>query len=180
MPANVTCGIEIGNLFVGRMETMSRLVCRVAVFAISIVVAQDIGAAGQPAGSAPTGGLGLDLAGADFASNAGDDFFRYGNGAWYDRALIPPDRSSIGADTALNIAAEARIREILERGETGAGPSSRADAAKIGAFYAAFMDEVRAETLDAEPIAPLIQTVRAAATREGLVEIMGAGRQSFF
>jgi putative endopeptidase len=159
---------------------MSRLVCRAAVFAISILIAQNIGAAGQPAGSAPAGGWGLDLAGADFASNAGDDFFRYGNGAWYDRAVIPPDRSSIGADTDLNIAAEARIREILERGEEGARPSSRADAAKIGAFYAAFMDEARAEALDAEPIAPLIQTVRAAATREGLAEIMGAGRQSFF
>jgi putative endopeptidase len=159
---------------------MSRLVCRAAVFAISILIAQNIGAAGQPAGSAPAGGWGLDLAGADFASNAGDDFFRYGNGAWYDRAVIPPDRNSIGADTALNIAAEARIREILERGEEGARPSSRADAAKIGAFYAAFMDEARAEALDAEPIAPLIQTVRAAATREGLAEIMGAGRQSFF
>jgi putative endopeptidase len=159
---------------------MSRLVCRAAVFAVSILIAQNIGAAGQPAGSAPAGGWGLDLAGADFASNAGDDFFRYGNGAWYDRAVIPPDRNSIGADTALNIAAEARIREILERGEEGARPSSRADAAKIGAFYAAFMDEARAEALDAEPIAPLIQTVRAAATREGLAEIMGAGRQSFF
>ena len=159
---------------------MSRLVCRAAVFAISILIAQNIVAAGQNAGSAPAGGWGLDLAGADFASNAGDDFFRYGNGAWYDRAVIPPDRNSIGADTALNIAAEARIREILERGEEGTHPSSRADAAKIGAFYAAFMDEARAEALDAEPIAPLIQTVRAAATREGLAEIMGAGRQSFF
>jgi putative endopeptidase len=159
---------------------MSRLVCRAAVFAVSILIAQNIGAAGQPAGSAPAGGWGLDLAGADFASNAGDDFFRYGNGAWYDRAVIPPDRNSIGADTALNIAAEARIREILERGEEGARPSSRADAAKIGAFYAAFIDEARAQALDAEPIAPLIQTVRAAATREGLAEIMGAGRQSFF
>src|SRR6202790_2767424 len=162
------------------METMSSLVCRVAVIAISLAIAQNVGAAEQPAGSAAAGDWGFDLAGADFTKNPGDDFFRYGNGAWDDRALIPPDRSSIGVDTALTIAAEARIREILERGEEGAGPSARADAAKIGAFYAAFMGEARAEALDAEPIAPLLGMIRAAATREDLAALMGRGRRSFF
>ena len=159
---------------------MSSLVCRVAAFVISIVVAQSIGAAGEPAGPTAAGGWGFDLAGADFAKNPGDDFFRYGNGAWYDRALIPPDRSAIGVDTVLTITAEARMRDILERGEDGVGASSRADAAKIGAFYAAFMDEARAEALDAEPIAPLLRTIRLAATHEDLAGLMGAGRQSFF
>ena len=79
-------------------------------------------------GSAAAGGFGFDRAGADFASKPGDDFFRYGNGAWYDRARIPPDRSSFGVDTALNIAAEARIRDILERGAQDVAPSARADA----------------------------------------------------
>jgi hypothetical protein len=49
------------------METMSSPVYRVAAFAISIVIAQTIGATGQPAGSAAVGGWGFDLAGADFA-----------------------------------------------------------------------------------------------------------------
>jgi putative endopeptidase len=161
------------------METMSSLVCRVAVFAISIVIAQNI-ATGQPAGSSAAGGWGFDLAGADFKNIPGEDFFRHANGAWYDRAVIPADRSSIGVDTALNITAEARIREILERGEKGVGPSARTDASKVGAFYAAFMDEARAEALDAEPIAPLLQMVRVAASREELAELMGTGRPSFF
>jgi putative endopeptidase len=161
------------------METMSSLVCRIAVFTIWIVIAQNICAAGQPAGSA-VGGWGFDLVGADFANNPGDDFFRHANGAWYDHALIPADRSSIGVDTALNIKAEARIQEILERGEEGVGPSARTDAAKVGAFYTAFMDQARAEALDAEPIAPLLQMVRVAASREELAELMGSGRGSFF
>src|ERR1700719_3549121 len=42
------------------------------------------------------------------------------------------------------------------------------------------MDEARAEALDAEPIAPLLRTIRLAATREDLAGLMGAGRQSFF
>jgi hypothetical protein len=45
---------------------------------------------------------------------------------------------------ALSDTAEARLR-----GWDGVGASSRADAAKIGAFNAAFMDEARADALDA-------------------------------
>jgi putative endopeptidase len=148
---------------------MSSIARRVAVFVISLALAQ---IAAELAGSAAAGGWGFDLAGADFAKNPGD-----GNGAWYDRALIPRDRSSIGVDTALIISAEARIRDILERGEQGVAPSVRADAAKIGAFYAAFMDEARAEKLDVEPIAPLLGMIRAAETREQLADLMGGGRQ---
>jgi putative endopeptidase len=159
---------------------MSGLICRIAVLAISLLIAQTIVAAERPAGTVAAAGWGFDLAGADFAKNPGDDFFRYGNGAWYDGALIPRDRSSIGVDTALNIIAEARIRDILERGEQGVGPSARADAAKLGAFYAAFMDEARAEKLDGEPIVPLLEMIRAAETREQLAGLMEGGRQSFF
>src|SRR5262249_38329002 len=139
-------------------------------------------AAAEPAGSAPTahGNWGFDLAGADFAHRPGDDFFRYSNGAWYDRAIIPPDRSSTGVDMALNITNEAPVREIVERGEAADGTAQRAAAANIGAFYAAFMDDARAEALDATPIAPVLDKIHEAATREDVADLMGAGRQSFF
>ena len=42
------------------------------------------------------------------------------------------------------------------------------------------MDEAGAEARDAEPIAPLLRMIRAAATREQLAGTMGGGRQSFF
>src|SRR5258708_12228204 len=160
---------------------MSNLACRVAAL-ILVCCTHNIAAAVEPAGSAPTiaGGWGFDFNGADFANNPGDDFFRYGNGAWLDRAVIPPDRSSIGVDTVLSIAAEARIRDLLEQGENGIAPPLRADAGKVGAFYAAFMDEARAEALDVEPIAPLLQMIRAAATREEVAGLRGTGRRSFF
>jgi putative endopeptidase len=161
---------------------MSNLICGAAAVVLVVSYTQSIAATAEPAGSAPTarGGWGFDLAGADFARHPGNDFFRFSNGDWYDRAVIPPDRSSTGVDMTLNITNEARIREILERGEEGAGSSRRADARKIGAFYAAFMDDARAEALDAAPIAPLLDKIRAAATREDVADLMGTGRQSFF
>jgi putative endopeptidase len=162
---------------------MSNLTCRVAALVLFVCCTHNIPAAGEPAGSARTAastGWGFDLDGADFASNPGDDFFRYGNGAWYDRAVIPPDRSSIGVDTVLVIANEARIRDILEHPEANVDSSLRADAKKIGAFYAAFMDETRAASLDAKPIGPLLEMIRTAATRDEITDLMGAGRRSFF
>lgn len=183
-------------------KTMSNLLCRAAALAFVVIGAQGLGAQGlgaqgvgaqgvgaqnpgatRPAAgsaSAVTGPWGFDLSGAEFTAKPGDDFFRYGNGSWYDHAVIPPDRSSIGIFTALSITAEARIRDILEHGADGADPPARADAIKIGAFYAAYMDEARAEALDAQPVAPLLRMIRTAATREELVDLMGAGRRSFF
>jgi predicted metalloendopeptidase len=114
------------------------------VFAISIVIAQNVGA-GERAGLAVAAGWGFDLAGADFRNNPGDDFFRHANGAWYDRALIPADRSSIGVDTVLNITAETRIRGILERGEDSKIVSK---ALSYGASSMGSPDELEAQRID--------------------------------
>jgi putative endopeptidase len=161
---------------------MSNLACRIATLALLFAGAPGLGALGQTAGSAPAaiGAWGFDLSGTDFAAKPGDDFFHYGNGRWYDRAVIPPDRSSDGVFAGLSVTAEARVRDILERGEDGVGAAVRADAAKIGAFYAAFMNEARAEALDAAPIAPFLEKIRGAATYEQFAELMGSGSRSFF
>src|SRR5262245_56993150 len=98
------------------------------------------------------GPWGFDRSGVDSSTKPGDDFYRYANGAWYDRTVIAPDRESNGVDRILNDSVELRTRDILERGADGVGAGARTDAAKIGAFYAAFMDEARAETLDAQPL----------------------------
>ena len=156
---------------------MSNLVFRIAALAFVIAGPISIGARAQIAGAPPATipPWGFDLAGADFAAKPGDDFFRYGNGRWYDQAVIPPDRSSDGVFAALSVTAEARVHEILERGAEGVDPSVRADAAKIGALYAAFMDEARAEALDAQPIAPFLEKIRSVSTQEQFAELMGSG-----
>jgi putative endopeptidase len=156
--------------------------CRIAAVILVIFASQSIASMGLALDYPPaaTGGWGLDFTGADFAKKPGDDFFRYANGSWYDRAVIPADRSSIGPSILLRMTAEARIREILEQAREGADPSAQADASKIGAFYAAFMDEARAEELDVQPIAALIAMIRSTSTRAELVDLMGAGCRSFF
>src|SRR5258708_35702508 len=161
---------------------MRNRTCRITAVILVIFASQSIAPMGLALDYPPaaTGGWGFDFTGANFAKKPGDDFFRYANGSWYDRAVIPADRSSIGPSILLRMTAEARIREILGQAREGPGPSAQAHSSKIGAFYAAFMDEARAEALDVEPIAPLLQMIRAAATREEVAGLMGTGRRSLF
>jgi putative endopeptidase len=182
MPICAPMGRMVDPQAIGRTKTMSNLVCRIAALALFVAGAQNIAALGQPAASAApaAGAWGYDLSGADFAQKPGNDFFQYSNGVWYDRAVIPPDRSSIGVSIDLKITAEGRIRDILEQSENGVALPTRADETKLGTFYSAFMDEARAEALDVEPIAPLLKMLRAAPTREDLAELMGTSSQSFF
>ncbi len=156
--------------------------CRIAAVFLIIFGAQSIAPMGLALDYPPdaTGGWGFDFAGANFAKKPGDDFFRYANGGWYDHVVIPADRSSIGPSVLLSMTKEARMREILEQAREGSSPSAHADASKIGAFYAAFMDEARAEALDVQPIAAPIAMIRSASTRAELVDLMGAGCRSFF
>jgi predicted metalloendopeptidase len=115
---------------------------------------------------------GFDLSGADLGIKPGDDFFRYSNGAWFDHAVISPDHDTNSVDTALSDIAEGRIRYILMSGGTSVELSAREDAAKAGVFYSNFMDEARAEALDANPIAPFVRMLRQAETRADLAELM--------
>src|SRR5437588_4489201 len=57
---------------IGRMRTMSNLVCRIAALVLFMAGARNVSAVGQPA-LAATGAWGFDLSGADFATKPGDD-----------------------------------------------------------------------------------------------------------
>jgi putative endopeptidase len=122
---------------------------------------------------------GLDRSGADPETRPGDDFFRHANGRWLARTEIPSDHSSIGVNDDLSDAIEGRVLDILERGADGVGEPLREEAAKIGAFYASFMDERRIEALDVAAIAPRLGRIRAARSREELVDLQGGANGTF-
>src|SRR5438067_9877013 len=123
---------------------MGKISSAVAGIMILMGAPQTIGRAEQsarvPSVLGEYGPWGFDLTGMNASTKPGDDFYRYANGAWHDRTRIAPDRDSNGIDRVLNDAVELRIRDILERGQDGVEARARPDAAKIGAFYAAFMN----------------------------------------
>jgi len=117
------------------------------------------------------GAWGYDLTGQDPTVKPGTDFFLYANGSWLKRTEIPADRVAFGVTDQMNDLSESMIRKLVE--DAGTDPSRDPDAAKIGFAYHAFMDEARAEELDARPLAPDLAAIRTQNTKADVAALMG-------
>src|SRR3982750_1190326 len=115
--------------------------------------------ASQPARAAATaigakkpifGNWGVDLAGMDRSAKPGDDFFRYVNGAWYDKAVIPPDRTSTGSFLDLDIQSEERVRGIMTELEARKDKLSPEEQ-RVYDLYHSYADADRVEQLGLKP-----------------------------
>jgi putative endopeptidase len=126
---------------------------------------------------AEIGVFGFDLNGMDTSVRPGSDFNRYANGTWLANTPIPADRASYGQFHVLADRSEANLRAIIE--ESAANPSRSPEAARIGAFYASFMDEAGVERLGASPLDADLAEVRAADTHEKMAALMGRTHAGF-
>ncbi|MBV9541833.1 MAG: peptidase M13 [Alphaproteobacteria bacterium] len=150
---------------------MTRLRAALAGLAIATVIC--FGAAAEDTGF---GAWGFDLSARDTSVKPGDDFFNYANGAWLNRTEIPADRASWGMHAALAERVLGQLRTIME--DAGkANPNSKEG--KVGAYYAAFMDEGRIEQLGIAPLKADLDAVRAVQTREQMAALMGKANKDF-
>src|ERR1700744_5241866 len=92
----------------------------------------------------------VDLSSIDKSVKPGDDFYAYANGAWLKRTTIPADQASWGSFNILFQETQKRTRALIEN--AGKGAASGSEGAKIGDFYASFMDE---KGIDAKGVAPI-------------------------
>jgi putative endopeptidase len=125
------------------------------------------------------GAWGIDLTAMDPAAKPGDDFNRYASGAWLTRTEIPADKPIASLRYLMSDTIEARLHGLMEGAARG-----QADAAdlegRVGAFYGAFMDEQRVDSLNAKPIAPELAAIRAAKTRDDIAALMGQSNEDFY
>ena len=126
---------------------------------------------------AEIGAFGFDAAGMDTAIRPGDDFNRFASGTYLRNTPIPADRTSYGAFHMLRDRSQDNLRTLIE--ESAANPTASADAARIGAFYASFMDEAAVERLAASPLQADLAEVRAADTRSEIAALMGRTQGGF-
>ncbi|MEO7324403.1 MAG: M13 family metallopeptidase [Dokdonella sp.] len=125
------------------------------------------------------GGWGFDLSGADKATRPGDDFFRYANGSWVEHTAIPADKPAYSLRLAMSDTVEQRLLALIEAAGTQPEHAPTTLEAKVGAFYASFMDEARIEAAGAKAIAPQLAAVRNAKTRDPLAALMGRTNTDF-
>ena len=110
-----------------------------------------------------------------------DDLFRFVNGGWLATAEIPADRPGSGAFTTLRDEAEMACRQIVEELADVFSSVAPEDASevldtnwgRIGALYAAFMDEEHLEELGAAPLAGELAPVLSAGSKEELARVLG-------
>ena len=133
----------------------------------------------SPAGEVLAGVL--ETAATDSSIRPQDDLFRFVNGGWLATAEIPADRPGSGAFTVLRDEAEAACRRIVEElanDFSAACPEEASQAlatnrGRVGALYAAFMDEEHLEALGAEPLTGELAPLLAAASKEELARVLG-------
>jgi predicted metalloendopeptidase len=100
------------------------------------------------------GRLGIDVSGMDRSVRPQDDFFRYVNGAWADKAEIPPDKSRYGSFIMLGDESERALKEIVEEAAAQKDAPHGSDVQKVGDLYRSFMDTNRIEALGIKPLKP--------------------------
>ena len=92
---------------------------------------------------------GIDLAAADPAVRAQDDFFRHVNGHWLETTPMPPDKVYIGSFETIHDKVEVELRGLVE---AAAKSRATADDRRIGDLYDSFMDEAAVERAGLAPL----------------------------
>jgi predicted metalloendopeptidase len=126
--------------------------------------------------SAPEGtgakSTGLDLAGVDKAVTPGDDFFAYANGSWMKSTEIPADRSTWGSGEMLAEVTGKRTADLIAEASKSQAPKG-SDAAKVGDYYASYMDEDGIESKGLAPLEPMVRAVAAISDPSSLARYLG-------
>ena len=112
-----------------------------------------------------------DVSGMDSSVAPGDDFFRYANGAWTAKAVIPPDRSSWGTFAELRELTLTRNRDLIS---AAAGAAAGTEARKVGDYYASYLDEAGIERLGTGPLQPGLQHIDGIKDGAGLARALGS------
>ena len=109
----------------------------------------------------------------DTSDRPGDDWFAYANGSWLKNAEIPADRSNVGgfyvADQQTEKNLEALIKDIVS-----SEPEEGSDAAKVKAFYTAFVDTDAIDAAGMKPVEADLARFAAIRDKRQLAEVLGS------
>ncbi|HUO80991.1 MAG TPA: M13 family metallopeptidase, partial [Steroidobacteraceae bacterium] len=150
---------------------MPRLPHPTRLLALGAILAFGAARAEAPAPFYPP--FGVDLSARDLTVRPGDSFFGYANGAWIARTEIPADKPFMTTGQVLRDRAEAQLRTLIETAAAQAGHEPKTLEGKVGAYYRAFLDEAHIEALGLRPLAPELEAIAKARSREDLARRMG-------
>ena len=125
------------------------------------------------------GTWGFDLAGRNTAIVPGNDFFAYSDGTYVKNLVIPPDRTSWGAFNMLAELSRTRVQTILNEVSQHPVANPQSVEEKLGAFYAAFMDESAVEKRGIAPLAADLSAIRKVKGHSAFARLLGQAQTGF-
>lgn len=120
--------------------------------------------------------IGIDVAAMDTSVKPGDDFFSYANGSWVKNNEIPADRGSIGGFTIAFDSTEAQLAAIMKNVLEKDHPAG-SDAAKIKAYYNAYVDQAAIDARGLEPLKADFARFASIKSRTDLARVLGEQMQ---
>jgi len=121
---------------------------------------------------------GLDPGARDPATRAQDDFYQYVNGSWLKRTTIPPGQSSVSLASELEDRVETQLHTLLEDAAARSSSAPAADA-RVGALYAAFIDQSRLDALGISPLRADLDLIAAIRNKSDIATRMGSSQYDF-
>jgi putative endopeptidase len=132
---------------------------------------EPVDAAAKPATSRTLAEVGLDPTAFDRSADPCDDFYQFACGGWVAKTEIAADKP-MAMRSFIDI--EDRNQEYLHSvlDKAAADPGSDAALQKVGAYYAACMDEAAVEKAGIRPIAPFLASIRKVSDAKSLSAVM--------
>ncbi len=116
-------------------------------------------------------GWGFNKADLDKSVKPGDDFFKYVNGKWFAKEVIPPQYPYSGAALQLRLGAERDVRAIVEEMAARQYPAGSLEQ-RIGDAYRAFLDVNAINAAGLAPAKPYLDRIAAAKSRQDLAHLL--------
>jgi len=109
----------------------------------------------------------------DTSVKPGDDFYKYATGSWMAQNDIPADRSNIGSHTIANNQLEDNLDKLISDLRSSE-PEAGTDAARVKAYYEAFLDTDKIDSLGMAPIQRDLNRIAAIKDAHQLATALGA------
>ncbi len=122
------------------------------------------------------GTWGVDLTAMDRSVKPGDDFFMFVNGSWMKTAVIPPERSSIGAFQQLRILSETRMKDMIKELQAKPYASLSPEEKKLRDLYEAFVNTDQIEANGLKPAAADLADIARIKDLDGVARAMASVR----
>ena len=96
----------------------------------------------------------------DSSARPGDNFYRYVNGKWISKTVIPPSESGVGVMGDLYNSTQDNLHSLLDS-LSGTNQVKGTIGQKVGDLYASGMDTVTIEKRGYEPLKPYLEKIAA-------------------